>query len=92
MQLAFVMENEDPNTVFWIERRGFRGAPGTVQQKSSDQKFASGRNNVYLQATPIEVGQILRECLWSKLECVGDDLGDSGRRRRFRVYTAAPGN
>ena len=28
VQLRFVMENEDPNTVFWIERRGFRGAPG----------------------------------------------------------------
>jgi len=61
VQLRFVMENEDPNTVFWIERRGFRGAPGGT-------KGASGRMNVFLQATPIEVGQILRECLWSKLE------------------------
>jgi ATP-dependent DNA helicase DinG len=69
VQLRFVMENEDPNTVFWIERRGFRGAPGaTSRQKSSDEKRTSGRNNVFLQATPIEVGEILRECLWSKLE------------------------
>jgi ATP-dependent DNA helicase DinG len=66
-QLGFVMENEDPNTVFWIERRGFRGAPGApARQKSSER--AGGRMNVFLQATPIEVGQILRECLWSKLE------------------------
>jgi ATP-dependent DNA helicase DinG len=28
-----------------------------------------GRQNVFLQATPIDVGPILRECLWSKLEC-----------------------
>jgi hypothetical protein len=28
----------------------------------------AARTNVFLQATPIEVGQILRECLWSKLE------------------------
>ena len=70
VQLRFVMENEDPNTVFWIERRGFRGgAPGaTARRKSSDEKQAGGRTNVFLQATPIEVGQILRECLWSKLE------------------------
>jgi ATP-dependent DNA helicase DinG len=67
VQLRFVMENEDPNTVFWIERRGFRGAPGG-RRKSSDEKSAGGRTNVFLQATPIEVGQILRECLWSKLE------------------------
>ncbi len=53
VQLAFVMENEDPNTVFWIERR--RGA--------------RDRSNVFLQATPIDVGPILRECLWSKLDC-----------------------
>jgi ATP-dependent DNA helicase DinG len=69
VQLRFVMENEDPNTVFWIERRGFRGAPGTpARRKSSDEKHAGGRTNVFLQATPIEVGQILRECLWSRLE------------------------
>jgi ATP-dependent DNA helicase DinG len=67
VQLRFVMENEDPNTVFWIERRGFRGAPGG-RRKSSDDKQSGGRTNVFLQATPIEVGQILRECLWSKLE------------------------
>src|SRR5580658_4679174 len=69
VQLRFVMESEDPNTVFWIERRGFRGAPGALaRQKSSEEKKVGGRTNVFLQATPIEVGQILRECLWSKLE------------------------
>ena len=67
VQLTFVMENEDPNTVFWIERRGFRG-PGGSRRKASAEAPAGGRTNVFLQATPIEVGQILRECLWSKLE------------------------
>src|SRR5579862_5088283 len=67
VQLSFVMENEDPNTVFWIERRGFRGAPGS-RRKSPTETSSGGRSNVFLQATPIEVGQILRECLWSKLE------------------------
>jgi ATP-dependent DNA helicase DinG len=66
-QLGFVMENEDPNTVFWIERRGFRGAAGG-RRKSGEEKGAGGRTNVYLQATPIEVGSILRECLWSQIE------------------------
>jgi ATP-dependent DNA helicase DinG len=86
-QLGFVMENEDPNTVFWIERRGFRGAPGASSGSdlkghgssragsapfesgaSAPEGKRSGRMNVFLQATPIEVGQILRECLWSRLE------------------------
>ena len=100
VQLSFVMENEDPNTVFWIERRGFRGTGGRRRKSASTPRpedfssrieygkacfaagvlpeprksssppprEAGGRSNVYLQATPIEVGQILRECLWSKLE------------------------
>ncbi|MGH9494291.1 MAG: ATP-dependent DNA helicase, partial [Candidatus Sulfotelmatobacter sp.] len=28
-----------------------------------------GRQHVFLQATPIDVGPILRECLWAKLDC-----------------------
>jgi len=70
VQLTFVMENEDPNTVFWIERRGFRGQGGSRRRGSPSiaGDSPSGRTNVFLQATPIEVGQILRECLWSKLE------------------------
>ena len=67
VQLGFVMENEDPNTVFWIERRGFRGAPSSRRKPASDAP-PGGRSNVFLQATPIQVGQILRECLWSKIE------------------------
>ena len=54
-QLQFLMESEDPNTVFWIERRGFRG---------------SSRQNVFLQATPIDVAPILKTCLFDQLDCV----------------------
>ncbi len=68
VQLRFVMEDENPNTVFWIERRGFRSSANTGRRKSADDKMSGGRSNVFLQATPIEVGQILRECLWSKME------------------------
>jgi|HubBroStandDraft_6_1064221.scaffolds.fasta_scaffold00667_12 ATP-dependent DNA helicase DinG len=64
VQLEFAMESEDRNTVFWIERRGGRGA-GAPQRHTEK----SGRQNVFLQATPINVGPILRECLWSKLDC-----------------------
>ena len=62
MQLQFAMESEDRNTVFWIERRGKSFSP-------QRQRLDNGRQNVFLQATPIDVGPILRECLWSKLEC-----------------------
>jgi ATP-dependent DNA helicase DinG len=52
VQLGFLMESEDYNTVFWIERR----------------RTGRERLNISLQATPIDVGPVLRECLWSKLE------------------------
>ena len=55
VQLQFLMESEDRNTVFWIERRGFRGP---------------SRQNVFLQATPIDVAPILKTCLFDQLECV----------------------
>jgi ATP-dependent DNA helicase DinG len=76
VQLGFALESTDRNTVFWIERRGRAFSPqrhpstslraGSGKEKAT---FQGGRQNVFLQATPIDVGPILRECLWSKLEC-----------------------
>jgi ATP-dependent DNA helicase DinG len=71
VQLGYAMESEDRNTVFWIERRG--GGRGRMSSPRSGTEKGKegfpGRQNVFLQATPIDVGPILRECLWSKLEC-----------------------
>src|SRR5437588_56438 len=55
--LGFIMESRDRNTVFWIERRG-EGKGG-------------GRNraqNIFLQATPIDVSQILRKTVFDSVE------------------------
>ena len=106
-QLGFVMENDHPNTVFWIERRGGRGESfrrqgeydSHFEKRSASENNSSlenqsalkgrgfsradaiqkeralapesklsGRSHIFLQATPIEVGQILRECLWSNID------------------------
>ncbi len=69
VQLTFAMESDDRNTVFWIERRSGRGRTNSPQKHPTAKESFSGRQNVFLQATPIDVGPILRECLWSKLEC-----------------------
>ena len=53
VQLGFLMESEDRNTVFWIERR--RGGRDKL--------------NVFLQATPIDVAPILKASVFDKLEC-----------------------
>lgn len=68
VQLRFALESDDRNTVFWIERRG-KNFPSQARTEKNRENSFGGRQNVYLQATPIDVGPILRECLWSKLEC-----------------------
>jgi len=56
VQLGFILESNAKNTVFWIERRGERrGTRG-------------GQHNVFLQATPITVSDILRQTLFDHLE------------------------
>jgi ATP-dependent DNA helicase DinG len=67
VQLGYAMESEDRNTVFWIERRG-RSFPQKRHDGDKAKDNFQGRQHVFLQATPIDVGPILRECLWSKLE------------------------
>ena len=56
VQLGFILESKQKNTVFWIERRGER------------RGARSGQQNVFLQATPITVSDILRQTLFDHLE------------------------
>ncbi len=55
-QLKFLMETEDKNTVFWLERRGGKGRNATM--------------STHLQATPIDVSEILGELLFENFPSV----------------------
>jgi ATP-dependent DNA helicase DinG len=72
VQLAFLMESEDHNTVFWIERRGYSPQRHRDTEKTKDHgvesRVAGRRHNVYLQATPIDVAPILKNTLFEQLE------------------------
>jgi len=57
-QLAFLMESEDKNTVFWIEWRG------------EGRQSRGGMRHVILQATPIDVSQILHTKLFDAVDTV----------------------
>ena len=73
--LKFLLESEDQNTVFWIDRRpaaglrslkgggqdGFRGGGGPRGQQSF---------HTHLQATPIDVSEILAETLFESFPSV----------------------
>lgn len=75
VQLGFLMESEDHNTVFWIERRGRGFSPRRHRDTEHAKEAAEasrgamgGRQNVYLQATPIDVAPILQRTLFEPLE------------------------
>src|SRR6185437_9839909 len=53
-QLKFLLEAEDRNTVFWLERRGGR----------------QGGVSTHLQATPIDVSELLAELLFEEFPSV----------------------
>ena len=55
-QLAFIMESQDKNTVFWLEYRG------------ESLRSRSGQTHIVLQATPIDVSQILKQTLFENVE------------------------
>jgi len=55
--LRFLLEAEDRNTVFWIERRSAGGTRSALR-------------NTYLQATPIDVSEMLGELLFENYPSV----------------------
>jgi len=57
--LAFLLESSDRNTVFWIERR----AAGGVRSLARGRDHAAF--NTHLQATPIDVSELLEQSLFN---------------------------
>ena len=57
----FLMETEDPNTVFWIERR----AMGGVKNLARTTTGQAAAYQTFLQATPIDVSEILQTQLFA---------------------------
>ena len=55
VQLGFILEAQERNTLFWIAR-------------GADGRGHGGQHNVFLQATPIAVADILRDTLFEHLE------------------------
>jgi ATP-dependent DNA helicase DinG len=62
--LKFLLESQDPNTVFWIERR----TAGGVRNLARGVGHAS--HHTHLQATPIDVSQLLAAALFEEYSSV----------------------
>ncbi|MFB3814293.1 MAG: ATP-dependent DNA helicase [Terriglobales bacterium] len=61
VQLSFLLESNDRNTVYWIERRG-----EVAKRRKKDDHAAS--RFVFLQATPIDVSQVLNKLVFEQLD------------------------
>jgi ATP-dependent DNA helicase DinG len=66
--LKFLLESRDPNTVFWIERRAAQGLRSLAQKGRSS--FTPPAHHVSLQATPIDVSQLLSGALFEQYSSV----------------------
>jgi len=66
--LKFLLESRDPNTVFWIERRAAGGVRSLAQKGARGPALPS--RHTYLQATPIDVSQLLAGALFEQYSSV----------------------
>jgi len=66
--LTFLLESQDPNTVFWIERRAAGGVRGLAQKGGRGAGHLS--HHTHLQATPIDVSEIMAGALFDAYSSV----------------------
>ncbi|MGD0156035.1 MAG: ATP-dependent DNA helicase [Terracidiphilus sp.] len=61
--LEFMLESTASNMVFWLERRGLGSNNGSAQS-SAPRTGARSARTTFLQATPIDVSELLRELVF----------------------------
>lgn len=64
--LKFLLESEDKNTVFWIDRR----AAGGLQMAARSPVSAQAAFHTHVQATPIDVSEVLQTTLFESYPAV----------------------
>jgi ATP-dependent DNA helicase DinG len=63
--LKFLLESQDPNTVFWIERRASGGVRSLAHKGAGHLS-----HHTHLQATPIDVSRLLADALFEQYSSV----------------------
>jgi ATP-dependent DNA helicase DinG len=71
-ELEFLLESNSSNMVYWMERRIFGGASSAAADSSSKARngFRSQSRTTYLQATPIDVSELLHELVFDQIPTV----------------------
>jgi ATP-dependent DNA helicase DinG len=66
-ELEFLLESNNSNMVYWMERRFSGGADRSTGKPSG---FRSQSRNTFLQATPIDVSELLSELVFGQIPTV----------------------
>jgi ATP-dependent DNA helicase DinG len=66
-ELEFLMESNSNNMVYWMERRVYGGGSG---EQSGARNIRNASRNTFLQATPIDVSELLHELVFEQIPTV----------------------
>jgi ATP-dependent DNA helicase DinG len=69
-ELEFLMESNAANTVYWLERRTFGGLERGAGSAAGRAGFRSQARNTFVQATPIDVSELLAELVFETIPTV----------------------
>lgn len=67
--LVFMLESKATNTVFWLDRRA-GSASNSAQGSAPRNPARGGAHTTFLQATPIDVSELLRELVFDQIPTV----------------------
>jgi ATP-dependent DNA helicase DinG len=69
-ELEFLLESNSSNMVYWMERRIVGGAPERGSAGSARRGFRTENRHTFLQATPIDVSELLHEMVFETIPSV----------------------
>jgi len=69
-ELEFLLESNANNMVYWMERRMVGGAADRTAQPGTRGGFRSQARHTFLQATPIDVSELLHEMVFEQIPTV----------------------
>jgi ATP-dependent DNA helicase DinG len=69
-ELEFLLESNSSNMVYWMERRAVGGAPDRLSGAGERRTHRSEARHTFLQATPIDVSELLHELVFEPIPTV----------------------
>jgi ATP-dependent DNA helicase DinG len=69
-ELEFLLESNASNTVYWLERRAVGAGTDKAQAGARQGGFRSQARTTFVQATPIDVSELLREQVFDTIPTV----------------------